>query len=233
MAASPDSRGLAAALILAAGSGERLGAGGPKALVRLAGRPMYEYSLDAFRAAATAGPVAVVVPPGRAADFPAADGMMLVEGGAARSLSVANGLEALEAGGVDCELVAVHDAARPLVDPGLIDRAVELLRDSPGVDAVIAAAPVTDTVKRVDSGGRVERTLDRSALRAVQTPQVFRRTSLARAIADGDPEKATDDAALIEAAGGSVVVIDSASFNIKVTVPEDLAIAEALIANRD
>ena len=107
-----------------------------------------------------------------------------------------------------------------------------LLAGSPDVDAVIAAAPVTDTVKRVGAGGRVEQTLDRSELRAVQTPQVFRRSALVRAIAEGDAENATDDASLIEEAGGSVVVIESPSFNIKVTVPEDLAIAEALMADR-
>ncbi len=233
MAASPESRGLAAALILAAGSGERLGAGGPKALVNLSGRPMYEYSLNVFRAASRVGPIAIVVPPGRAGDFVAAEGEILVDGGSARSLSVANGLAALDAAGFDCGLVAVHDAARPLIEPGLVDRAIELLESSQGVDAVIAAAPVTDTVKRVGVDGIVERTLDRAELRAVQTPQVFRRAALAGAIAAGDPENATDDASLIEAAGGSVVVIDSPSFNIKVTVPEDLAIAEVLIANRD
>lgn len=233
MAASPDSRGLAAALLLAAGSGERLGAGGPKALVPLAGRPMYQFSLNAFRAAGRIGPILIAVPPGRAGDFADAGDATLVEGGAARSLSVANALAALDAGDSDCDLVAVHDAARPLVDPELIDSAVELLEASPGVDAVIAAAPVTDTVKRVGAGGLVKQTLDRSKLRAVQTPQVFRRASLADAIAAGEPENATDDASLIEAAGGSVVVIDSPSFNIKVTVREDLAIAEARIADRD
>ena len=236
MAASPESRGLAAALIVAAGSGERLGAGGPKSLVPVAGRPMYEHSLNAFRAAARVGPIVVAVPPGREGDFRGGldpqRGESLVAGGSARSLSVANGLAALDREGVDCDIVAVHDAARPLVGPELIDRAVELLESSPGVDAVIAAAPVTDTIKSVAADGRVERTLDRSGLRAVQTPQVFRRTVLTRAIAGGDPENATDDASLIEQAGGSVVVIDSPSFNIKVTVPEDLAVAEALIADR-
>lgn len=236
MAASPESRGLAAALIVAAGSGERLGAGGPKALVPVAGRPMYEYSLDAFRAASTIGRIVVAVPPGRTADFQAAldpaGGESLVDGGSARSLSVANALAELDAGQVECDIVAVHDAARPVVDPELIDEAVELLAGSPEADAVIAAAPVTDTVKRVGAGGRVEQTLDRSELRAVQTPQVFRRSALVRAIAEGDAENATDDASLIEEAGGSVVVIESPSFNIKVTVPEDLAIAEALMADR-
>lgn len=237
MAASPESRGLAAALIVAAGSGERLGAGGPKALVPVAGRPMFEHSLIAFRAAASVGPVVVVVPPGHEDQFRDAldpeRAESLVAGGPARSLSVANGLAALDREGADCEIVAVHDAARPLVAPELIDRSVEMLEKSADVDAVIAAAPVTDTIKKVAAGGRVEQTVDRSALRAVQTPQVFRRSALAAALAAGDPESATDDASLVEDAGGSVVVIDAPSFNIKVTVPEDLAIAEALIGDRD
>jgi 2-C-methyl-D-erythritol 4-phosphate cytidylyltransferase len=154
--------------------------------------------------------------------------VLLTEGGATRSQSVAAGLEL-----IDTELVVVHDAARPLVTPELIDEAVAALSASPEVDAVIAAAAVTDTVKRVDAGGLVSETLDRSALRSVQTPQVFRRQALLDAVATGDLESATDDASLIEAAGGAVAVLDAPSFNIKVTVPEDVAFAEALLADRN
>ncbi len=194
---------------------------------------MYEYSLDAFRAASRIGRIVVAIPPGRKDDFTPDPGVMLVEGGPARSLSVANGLAAIASDSHTTDLVVVHDAARPLVTPELIDSLVALFESSPDADSVIAAAPVTDTVKRVDVIGRVEDTLDRSELRAVQTPQVFRRAALAAAIASGDPEKATDDASLIEAAGGSVVVMDSPSFNIKVTVPQDLLFAEALLADRN
>jgi 2-C-methyl-D-erythritol 4-phosphate cytidylyltransferase len=260
VAAGPASGGRAAALIVAAGSGERLGAGGPKALVPLAGRAMFEFSLEACLAAGSVGQVVIAVPPGRLADFTGllepgfglragahSDGgvgpehsarptntagqqssVRLVEGRATRSQSVAAGLEL-----IDSEVVLVHDAARPLVTPELIDRAVEALVADPGVDAVIAAAVVTDTVKRVDRAGRVLETLDRSELRSVQTPQVFRRQALVAAIAAGDLESATDDASLIEAAGGSVAVIDAPSFNIKVTVPGDMALAEALLADRN
>ncbi len=231
MVAGPENGGPAAALIVAAGSGERLGAGGPKALVPLAGRAMFEYSLEACQEAESIGPIVIAVPPDRIEAFRKLVGqspVRLTAGGATRSQSVAAGLAL-----IDTELVVVHDAARPLVTSSLIDEAVAALRSTAGLDAVIAAAPVTDTVKRVDSDGRVSETLDRSELRAVQTPQVFRRRALLAAIAAGDLESATDDASLIEADGGSVAVLAAPSFNIKVTVPEDIAFAEALLADRN
>lgn len=217
------------ALIVAAGSGQRLGAGGPKALVPLAGRPLYAWSVAAFRQAVSVDRIVVVVPPGQSAEF-IEPGIETVEGGASRSESVANGLAAL---GLEAavEFVVVHDAARPLVTPELIEGTVARLKASPGFDAVIAAAPVADTIKRIDRDGRVEETLDRSALVAVQTPQVFRTASLVRAIETGDLAAATDDASLIEAAGGSVGVFDSPSGNIKVTVPGDLDLAARLLDN--
>jgi 2-C-methyl-D-erythritol 4-phosphate cytidylyltransferase len=229
--AGPENGGPAAALIVAAGSGERLGAGGPKALVPLAGRAMFEYSLEACQEAESIGPIVIAVPPDRIEAFRQLVGqspVRLTAGGATRSQSVAAGLAL-----IDTELVVVHDAARPLVTSSLIDEAVAALASTAGLDAVIAAAPVTDTVKRVDSDGRVSETLDRSELRAVQTPQVFRRRALLAAIAAGDLESATDDASLIEADGGSVAVLAAPSFNIKVTVPEDIAFAEALLADRN
>ena len=254
MAAGPASGGPAAALIVAAGSGERLGAGGPKALVPLAGRAMFEHSLLACLSAARVGPVVMAVPHGRLEQFAdlvramgatvrigvsgrGEDGSVgseaeaqvcLVEGGATRSESVAAGLDHVDSG-----LVVVHDAARPLVTAALIDEAVAALEAAPELDAVIAAGAVTDTVKRVDSRGMVIKTLDRSTLRSIQTPQVFRREALLAAIASGDLETATDDASLIEADGGAVAVLAAPSFNIKVTVPEDMAFAEALLSDRN
>lgn len=209
----------ATALIVAAGSGQRLGAGVPKALVPVNGRPMFEWSLAACLAAARVGRIVIAVPPGSAGEFTAA-GADLVEGGASRSESVANGL-----GMVTSDLVLVHDAARPLVTPELIDAAIDALERDRASDAVIAAAPVTDTIKRVGADGEVTGTLDRSELRSVQTPQVFRTEALRRAIAGGDLENATDDAFLIESAGGRVTVLDSPPGNIKVTVPSDIELA--------
>jgi 2-C-methyl-D-erythritol 4-phosphate cytidylyltransferase len=207
---------------------------------------MYEYSLEACLASQRVGPIVVAVPPGQADAFAAAKEAVgagpgsgsaasagagrvrLVDGGATRSRSVAAGLEL-----IDSEIVLVQDAARPMLTPALIDACVDALESDPGAAAAIAAARVTDTVKRVGEEEVVEETLDRSRLRAVQTPQVFRRAALAgaleAALASGDVDNATDDAFLIESAGGKVIVVDSPSSNIKVTVPEDLRLAEILI----
>jgi 2-C-methyl-D-erythritol 4-phosphate cytidylyltransferase len=123
----------------------------------------------------------------------------------------------------------VHDAARPLVTPELVGRCLDALE--PGVDAAIAAAQVTDTVKEAGADGRVLRTLDRSSLWAIQTPQVFRADVLRRALEVGDDAlaAATDDAALVEAAGGTVRVVEAPAENLKVTGPTDLRLAEALL----
>jgi len=195
---------LAVALLVAAGRGERLGASGPKAFVMLAGRPMLEWSLEALRAAPSVERVVVAVPPG--VSYPDA-----VSGGEARSESVRN---ALRAAG-DADVVVVHDAARPLLDADLVERCVAGLDG--GVDAVIAAAPVTDTVKE--------------AVWAVQTPQVFRRAALERALDQPDEvlAAATDDAGLVEAQGGVVRVVESTARNLKVTTATDLALAELLL----
>lgn len=222
----------AAAIVVAAGSGERLGAGRPKAFVALAGRPMVAWSLDAIAAAGVPRAI-VAVPPGHgsaaeealagaAGDFPL--GFALVEGGASRSESVRNALAA--AGGVGA--VAVHDAARPLVTAELFTQTLAALEHA---DAAIAAARVTDTVKEAGPDGMVVRTHDRSRLWAIQTPQAFRTDVLARAL-DVPADvlaQATDDAWLVERAGGSVRVVESPPANFKVTTPHDLALAESLL----
>lgn len=220
---------MAVALLVAAGRGERLGAEGPKAFVVLAGRPMLEWSLDALRLVPAVERIVVALPPGVAA--PA--GVVGVAGGAERSHSVRAALEAAGAGPED-EPVVVHDAARPLATPELFERALGALTSS-GADAVVAAARVTDTIKR--AGGaqlRVVETLDRGALWAVQTPQVFRRAALARALAQPDEvlAAATDDAGLVEQAGGRVHVVESPAGNLKVTTPTDLRLAELLLRER-
>jgi 2-C-methyl-D-erythritol 4-phosphate cytidylyltransferase len=151
-----------------------------------------------------------------------------VRGGAVRSESVRLALEAAP----EATVAVVQDAARPLVTPELVRACIEAL--SPGVDGAIAAAAMTDTVKEAGSGRVVERTLDRSRLWRIQTPQVFRADVLRRALDVGDDAlaAATDDAALVEAAGGVVRVVEAPPENIKVTRPVDLALAELLLAER-
>lgn len=220
---------MAVALIVAAGRGERLGADGPKAFVVLAGRPMIEWSLDALRLVPAVERIVVALPAG----VPAPAGTVGVVGGAERSHSVRAALEAAGPG-PDDEPVIVHDAARPLARPELFELALGALASS-GADAVVAAARVTDTIKRADGDSlRVVETLDRSALWAVQTPQVFRRAALARVLAQPDAvlAAATDDAGLVEQAGGRVHVVESPADNLKVTTPTDLRLAELLLSER-
>jgi 2-C-methyl-D-erythritol 4-phosphate cytidylyltransferase len=222
---------MAVALIVAAGRGERLGFGRPKALVPLCGQSMLAWSLGSLRAVPAVSQIIVALPADALDAAP--DGVTAVTGGAQRSQSVR---AALAAAAADGDPVIVHDAARPLATPDLFMQALDALALAPEADAVIAATPVADTIKEVAEDGRsVTRTLDRSRLWAVQTPQVFRRAALERALAEASDEllsKATDDAWLIERAGGVVHVIGSDPGNLKITTPEDLRVAELLLAER-
>jgi 2-C-methyl-D-erythritol 4-phosphate cytidylyltransferase len=235
------------ALIVAAGRGERLRADGPKALVELAGRSLLQRSVDLMLAVGTFEQIVVALPPG----VPAPVGATGVPGGAVRSESVARALEATGPGDPR-DLVVVHDAARPLTSSGLVRTALDTLAGADDLDGAIAAAPVSDTIKRTerapgageasDAGPAIPsvcpivvETLDRSALWAVQTPQVFRRGALQRAL-DAPGEilaQATDDAWLVERLGGRVAIVLSGSENLKITTPLDLALAELLIAQQD
>ena len=220
-------------IVPAGGSGERLrlglapnGGGGsppppPKAFTVLAGRPLLDWSLDVL--GAVCDRVVVAVPAGHEAPPDR------VRGGRSRSESVRLALEAAP----EAETVVVHDAARPLITRDLVDRCLAALHDGRS-DGVIAAAPVIDTVKEADRDGRVLRTLDRSGLWTVQTPQVFRAEVLRRALEVGESQlaEATDDASLIEAAGGSVSVVEAPRENLKVTSAFDLTVAESLLAAR-
>jgi 2-C-methyl-D-erythritol 4-phosphate cytidylyltransferase len=150
-----------------------------------------------------------------------------VEGGANRARSVANALA-----GVDTALVAIHDAARPLLTPELIEALVARLEEAPEAAGVIAATPVTDTIKRV-AAESVGETLDRSELWAAQTPQLFRTEPLREALASSpSPEQATDEAMLVERAGGTVLIQPCGRENLKVTTRLDLKVAELLLAER-
>jgi 2-C-methyl-D-erythritol 4-phosphate cytidylyltransferase len=214
-------------VIAAAGSGERLGAGGPKAFVELAGRPLLDWSLDAFREAAYVKEIVVATPPGEEGAV-AERGVLAVAGGEHRSESVANALELCGE-----PIVVVHDAARPLVTPKLVNAVVDRLAGDEKAAGAIAAAPVTDTIKRAGGGDQVEETLDRDGLWAVQTPQAFRVGALREALSDPDSlPDATDDAMLVERRGGRILIHPSPRENIKVTTPLDLRVAELLLRER-
>jgi 2-C-methyl-D-erythritol 4-phosphate cytidylyltransferase len=223
------------AVIAAAGSGERLGAGGPKAFVPLGGRPMIAWSLDACRQCGAVAAIVVAVPAGHEHGLDGTEGLVTVDGGSTRAESVAAALAE-----VRTEFVAIHDAARPLLTAALLEDLVTALAADPEADAIIAAAPVTDTVKKVRGIFRVSgtqnaphvlETLDRSELWGAQTPQVFRTEALRSALRATD--SVTDEAMLIEAAGGKVLIHDPGVANLKVTTPLDLRVAELLLADRD
>ena len=196
---------------------------------------MIEWSIDAFRACGSVRRIVVATPPGQVHDLggeraggDAGDCELdAVEGGANRARSVANALA-----GVDTALVAIHDAARPLLTPELVEALVARLEDAPGAAGVIAATPVTDTIKRV-AAESVGETLDRSELWAAQTPQLFRTEPLREALASSpSPEPATDEAMLVERAGGTVLIHPCGPENLKVTTRLDLRVAELLLAER-
>jgi 2-C-methyl-D-erythritol 4-phosphate cytidylyltransferase len=214
---------VAVALIVAAGSGERLGAPRPKAFVTLAGKPMVQWSVDVLRAVPSVERIVVALPDGETAP----EGTIGVPGGAVRSASVRAALAAAGPG----DPVIVHDAARPLVTPAAVEGTLAALA---GADAAIAAAPVADTIKEADADGSVRATLDRSRLWAVQTPQTFRRDVLERAldVDDDTLAAATDDAWLVERAGGTVRLVSAPPENLKVTTAGDLHRAELLLRDR-
>lgn len=221
-------------MIAAAGSGERLGAGGPKAFVQLADRPMLAWSLAAFDAADSIGAIVVAAPPGdeeKVSELAEEAGVKVsvVAGAEFRSQSVANALDEVQA-----DVAVVHDAARPLVSPGLIDEIVGRLEKDPEAMGVVAAAPVSDTIKEASASRRVLRTPDRSRLWAAQTPQAFRADALRDALGAGGEElaKATDDAMLVERMGGEVLIHNASPENLKVTTPLDLRLAELILADR-
>jgi 2-C-methyl-D-erythritol 4-phosphate cytidylyltransferase len=182
---------------------------------------MVEWSVEALQAAPSIERIVVAVPPGI---LPPA-GTIEAVGGEQRSLSVRNALRAAVG-----DPVLVHDAARPLLTPELVEDVLAGLYDA---DAAVAAAPVTDTIKQA-RGGEVVRTLDRSGLWAIQTPQAFRRDVLERAL--DQPQDvvaaATDDASLVEALGGTVRIVEAPRENLKVTTALDLRVAELLLRER-
>jgi 2-C-methyl-D-erythritol 4-phosphate cytidylyltransferase len=230
-------------VVPAAGVGRRLGAHGAKALVPLAGRPLLAHAVAAMEANGCVIAVVVVAHPDAldaTAKLLADEGftkvVAVVPGGSTRQASVAAGLAALPPGP---GFVAVHDAARPLAHPGVVDELLELLQAAasagPGSPAgVVPGVPVIDTVRRVDAGQRSLGIVDRAQLRAVQTPQLFVRSVLEEAhrLATQRGVEETDEAALVELAGHPVRIVPGSHENLKVTTALDLVVAEALLASR-
>lgn len=228
-----------AAIVVAGGTGERLGRPGGKQLVPVLGRPVLSWTLAAFDAAPQVDLIVVVCHPERVAEYRAAavdpvrpaTPIVFAAGGATRQDSVFAGLAALPDG---VATVLVHDGARPLVTPQLIAETIAALAGASGADGVIVGHPATDTLKVVEDGAVVE-TPDRRRFWAVQTPQVFRASALrsAYAAAAADGFLGTDDASLVERNGGRVLIIEGSADNIKITVAEDLALVEAALRFRE
>jgi 2-C-methyl-D-erythritol 4-phosphate cytidylyltransferase len=195
-----------------------LGAEVPKAFICCAGRELWEWSADVL--ASVCDRVVMAVPPDRLDS--AAGQIDRIAGGTHRSESVRNALAAAR----DASIVVVHDAARPFASADLFSACIAEI--AAGWDAAIAAAPVTDTIKEADADRRVTQTLQRSRLWSIQTPQAFEAGILRRAL-EGDVASATDDAMLVEAIGGRVRIVESTPRNFKITWPEDLERAEALL----
>lgn len=207
-----------AAILVAAGSGERLAAGMPKAYVRVAGQTLLQHAFAVFRAHPRVAEVIVVVPPGDTGWYIGT----VVPGGATRQQSVAAGLQRV---GRDVDFVLVHDVARPFVPATVIDAVLAAL--DAGAEAVVPVVPIHDTVRRVGVDGALAETVDRSTLVAVQTPQGFAREVLVAAHVQAGVQ-ATDDAGLVEATGRRVVAVPGAEDSFKITTPLDLARAETV-----
>lgn len=206
------------AIVVAAGGGARYGA--PKQFARLGGTRVIDRAVGAAREVCDG--VVVALPAG--AEWQPAPGVVTVTGGETRSDSVRAALAAVPAG---ADVIVVHDAARPLATRALFHAVVDAVRE--GADGAVPVLPVVDTIKRVE-GGRVTATVDRDGLVAVQTPQAFRAAVLRAAHATG--AQGTDDAALVEAAGGTVVAVAGEARNLKLTVAADLEVAQALLEER-
>jgi 2-C-methyl-D-erythritol 4-phosphate cytidylyltransferase len=208
------------AILLAAGRGERMGAAAPKAFLALAGRPLFMHSLEKF--ARVAQEVVLVVPEERVDEAAkiAGAGVVVTAGGAERQDSVERGLARLRLQGV----VAVHDTARALVSAATIERVI-------AAAPAIAAVPASDTLKRVGPGGAILNTLDRSEIWQAQTPQAFPVAMLRRAFerARSTAHRGTDCSSLVEELGERVRVVPPEGPNFKITTPEDLLLAEALL----
>lgn len=222
------------AIIAAGGVGTRLKTDRPKALVLVGGRPLFTYSVEVFEKSLIIDGIILVVPADHARDFEEAVKpcgfkklKKIVIGGRTRCDSVFNGLQALDA---KTEIVVVHDGARPLIRPEIVDEAI---RQGKTHGAAVVGVPVKPTIKRINRQGMfVEETLNRDELWEIQTPQVFRKDILWKAYAQRGTEDSTDDAGLVERLGIPVKVVRGDYENIKITTNEDLIAAEAFLKAR-
>ncbi|WP_134431426.1 2-C-methyl-D-erythritol 4-phosphate cytidylyltransferase [Mycobacterium ulcerans] len=217
-----------AAIVPAAGSGQRLAAGVPKAFYQLEGQTLVERAVRGLLESGVVDTVVVAVPPDRTdkAKLILGREATIVAGGADRTESVSRALSALSAG-VSPEFVLVHDAARALTPPALVVRLVDMLRA--GHAAVVPVLPLTDTIKAVDANGVVLGTPERAGLRAVQTPQGFSTELLLRAYRHAGVSAFTDDASLVEHVGGQVRVVAGDPLAFKITNRLDLLLAHAVV----
>jgi 2-C-methyl-D-erythritol 4-phosphate cytidylyltransferase len=225
------------AVVVAAGAGVRLGGSTPKALRFLADKPLVLHALEALAAGGVSRAV-VVIAPGAEAQFETALANApipagYVSGGSRRQDSVQQGLAAIlgDPEASSARFVLVHDAARPLVPAAVVARVIEALRD--GAEAVVPVVPVVDSIREVEASG-ASRAVDRSVLRAVQTPQGFRVDVLTRALASAAAEgrDVSDDATAVEATGVPVVLVDGSPEAVKITGPGDLPVAESILRGR-
>jgi 2-C-methyl-D-erythritol 4-phosphate cytidylyltransferase len=219
------------AIVVAAGSGKRFGAEKPKQFFELAGKPVVVHTLLAFENCASIDEIVLVLAENEINDFRqtrAQDGFgklkIIVAGGNTRAASVWNGLKEVSP---NTEIVAVHDGARPLVTPEEITRTIEKARET---GAAILVAPITDTTKEI-AGDKIVGTIERTRLRRALTPQCFRIEILRRAFEGFTDlnESATDESFLVEKLGVAVSIVEGSPRNIKITVPEDLVLAEILL----
>jgi 2-C-methyl-D-erythritol 4-phosphate cytidylyltransferase len=219
-------------IIVAAGSSTRAGGKELKQFRWVGGKPMLLHSLQSFMARPDVVSVVCVIPRELVPDPPPwifqcdVDRLLLSIGGATRTESVRNGLEDLPD---EASIALVHDAARPIVDDSVVDRVVAAARAG---ECVVPALPIVDTIKEVDDGGRVTRTLERERLRRIQTPQGFPRAVIERVHRESRGLSATDDAALCERLGISVTVVEGSERAMKVTDEQDFERLEALFARR-
>jgi len=211
-----------AVIIAAGGSGKRMGR--PKQFLPLAGKAVVEWTIEVFRKIKTVEQIVLAVPEDdleRAKNL----GVTVVAGGEERGDSVKNGLKAISP---DCDLVIIHDGARPLITPDIIEKAISEAKE---YGAAIVGVPAKDTIKRVGDDLVIKDTVDRQALWQAQTPQIFKYEIITRAYAK--KRSATDDAKLVEDLGIKVKMVMGSYENIKITTPEDVVVAEAILRSRN